>query len=499
MIVPFMFTLDEYSDEKPTAMWLMYKYLYFCYQNKMPIISMEYYFDNIITAQEKRHSSTLDIVLNRYNYKILDKKSYDKIIKSLITYKDVENIIKFYGNNDKAWESILKEKNKFIETIIESKIDEIEKKCNKKIDCLITWVWFPSLEKVAKKRNIKLLNLEISTIRKGLYREQLGYFCFENKYDSSTIEDKYQEFLKIKNKTILSRKEILSLFLEDEAIDFVNKLYIQPKYDIGIALGLKKDFFESTYSNYTYQDLIEFSKKIVPSNKISVRKHPAMPLNLSESGFVIDDSNSSAEWISKCKNIVCTISNIGYEAMLYNRGLISVSKNIATSFNETSSLEFIEEDVVGISKINFLTFYYYVPFDLMFDYNYIMWRLKNPSIEEIYNKNFNYLFLKYNIDINDFMELGVNRIDLILNTHDITKKKKESIKKFGYDYMDNQYLLLQQKYDYLESEHIEAVKINENNNNEIIKLNNYIHNLENSLSWRVTKPIRKFSSIIRKK
>lgn len=87
--------------------------------------------------------------------------------------------------------------------------------------------------------------------------------------------------------------------------------------------------------------------------------------------YSFDHSFESIEWITKCRNIVCQVLNIGYEAILFGRGLISTKANIITSFGNESNLIFNYAKYYDNIDLNFLTFAYYAPYDLMFDVDYI--------------------------------------------------------------------------------------------------------------------------------
>ena len=58
MIVPFLFTFDEYSKEKPTHQWVANKFLDFCFKNHFPVILQEKYTKLPSEYKEKNHNST---------------------------------------------------------------------------------------------------------------------------------------------------------------------------------------------------------------------------------------------------------------------------------------------------------------------------------------------------------------------------------------------------------------------------------------------------------
>ncbi len=73
------------------------------------------------------------------------------------------------------------------------------------------------------------------------------------------------------------------------------------------------------------------------------------------------------------------------------------------------------EGEINLDKISFLTFYCYTPYDLIFDLDYIRWRLTNPTINEVYDYNFTYIIKKRNINIEVLSNMkNINRLKYIL-------------------------------------------------------------------------------------
>ena len=212
LIVPFLFNLYEYSKDKPMLLWIFYKYVNFCLKYNMPIIAQEDFFKDPNIYIKNNHSATRT---NLMDYNVPKKEDFDRISKYIIT-NDILNIKKY--SSSQLHFILLKKRNKKFEKVITDVIDEIENKENKKISAISTWISFPSLEFICKSRNIKLINYELSSIRKGIFNETLGYFSFNNKYSSKQFKNNYSS-LKDVNLNMLSRSELLSLFLKT---DFYN-------------------------------------------------------------------------------------------------------------------------------------------------------------------------------------------------------------------------------------------------------------------------------------
>lgn len=495
MIVPFLFDLYENSKQYPNALWVFYKFITFSKKYNFPIIAQEKYFEDLNENIDKNHSAKKEISGQINDYEIPSKNLLKNNYKYCITYEEEELLLRKYKEKD-PWVEILTKNDNELENIIDRKIKMIIAEKGK-IDAIITWMWNPSLEKVCKKNKIKLIQYELSTIRKPQFNMSLGYFQFENKYKTTSIKSKYEEFKKY-NKLIFDREELLSMFLNTESLNNIFFLYKVPKYRLGYALGLDKDKLELAYSKFSTKEVFQKIKnKYMPSD-VLIRPHPMSRVDIEKTQFVIDNSSSSAEWISKCEKIICNISNIAYEAMLYGKDVININDALPTSFNDYSDLRYFDEKKIGLQKLNFLTFYCYCPYDLMFNKEYIEYRLSNPSVIDIYNYHLKYILKQKNIDYDKIIKMKqVKRLDYILKqVHNLNDNEIKKIKKYSVTYT----------VDKLEKTINEQKKEISKLNNELTKTNNELNvtteNLNavlNSTSWKLTKPMRKFMDRIRRR
>ncbi len=493
MIVPFLFTLDEYSKEYPTYQWVFYKFMDFCLKNKTNIIAQSKFFLDV----DPNHSAKSDQRQKVFDYSLPTKNDLEKNEKYSITTKEEEQIISDYDSVGDAWVDLLVKSNEKIECIIEEKINAIEKDNNKKVEAILTWVWLPTLEKIASKRNIKIIQLELSTIRRTNYNTTLGYFQFFNKYDSAKYTEKYYNEFKKQEKLLFNRKELLSLFLNKEALSMIKFLYSIPKYKIGYALGIKNDFFEQAYSKMTSDEVLKRLSNEFDRDDVLVREHPASKDKNISTKFTLDKSIYTPEWISKCETIICDISNVGYETILYGKNIISINDSLPTAFSKFSNLKYFEEEKIGIEKLNFLTFYWYTPYELMFDKKYIQFRMKNPSIIDIYNYNLDYILKQKNINKDKLKELSLkDREDYILKcVHNLSKEERNKIIEFSYrsvalDISEKERKIanLEEKINNLNESYS---KLEQNFDSVSKKFNSVL----NSKSWKITKPLRRLTSL----
>lgn len=474
MIVPFLFTFDEYSKEKPTHQWVANKFLDFCFKNHFPVILQEKYTKLPSEYKEKNHNSTSKKMQNDFGYEVLSNEEFKNIDIKKITKAEEKEILSISKSIDDVYKKILSEENKIFSKIIEKKIKEIEDSYQEKIEAIITWIWYPSLELVAKKHNIQVISYEINTFRPGKYRDTLGYFLKGCKYKNNEIlNGYYKNKERLRNKLLLSNKEIISLFIDDEHATFINECDKNPEYEVGIAFGLKKEYFALIYDEYDNNKILESIEKYTPRKKISIRSHPANQVDESNYHYSFDHSFESIEWITKCRNIVCQVSNIGYEAILFNRGLISTNDSMITSFGKKCNLEYNDAKYYDNIDLNFLTFIYYAPYDLMFDVDYIRYRLSERDITKVYEYNMNHILKKYGLNINKLKRMNLKeRFITILNTHNISDEEKQKIIRDAFEV--NRYNELDREKDKL-----------------ILSKEKTIDEIFNSRSWKILEKLRK--------
>ena len=192
MIVPIIYEKEVYTKEKPTYLWVFYKFVRFCLDSNNPIIATEEYFKEPSYYKKKRHSA-----VNVMDYYGISDEDIQNVKCYKITKEEEQKILnKYSGNLEDIWLSLLKKRNKELEKVLEKAISELETK-TEKVDAFIVWTWIPSIEYVAKKHNIKIINMEGSFIRQPFYNELLTYFQFQNKYSSEGLVDKYNELIRI--------------------------------------------------------------------------------------------------------------------------------------------------------------------------------------------------------------------------------------------------------------------------------------------------------------
>ena len=164
-------------------------------------------------------------------------------------------------------------------------------------------------------------------------------------------------------------------------------------------------------------------KENFQTNQVLTRVHPMQKEIRKElDAFPQDHSSSSLEWILKCRRVISIGSNVAFEAMLLGKTSYVLGENFPYHYGSVTELKQYEERVADLRYINYIIFGYYVPYSLMFDRDYIYWRLTNPSVTEIYQYHLDYVMKAFGLSKEFFDMAFPKRLQTILETHSLKKK-----------------------------------------------------------------------------
>ena len=403
LMIPLVFDLFDYFKEKPDLSWVFGTYTNYCVNNDMAIIAQEDYFKQEITPLEKDYRTPLD---DENKKKILNER------KNLFSKYSIKNEETLYINKGKKASFkdqvyFMSHINKRYLSVINSKLDSIEKDYGKNVNAIFTWYWNPSLEKISHDRNIRIIQQEISPIRnlenRENYRVTLSFFQFENKFNNKYCKNLYKNFLtspERKNLKTYSREELLSMLLFSDDLEIINNIKDLPQYELGTAPPFKNDFFFEVYSNEKLNKTFGKVSKLFKPEDVSIRCHPGLERNLGNPLWSVDKSNKAIYWVAQCKRVLTSVSNIAFDAMMFGKTVYLLSDKMPYSFMSYNSLNkknITKELIVDSLYLNFMIFAYFAPWNLMLDQEYLNWRMSNPSIIDIYKKNQDYILSSLDI------------------------------------------------------------------------------------------------------
>ena len=457
--VPICFGVDV-KDDFPIFFGCFYKFSYYCIKNNWPIIAQSEYFVKA-SLYEKKYPINLKSISSINEIPNIKKIEIDKIDKYVISDEETNRVLTNYKNKDEAWISLMNIRDDSLYRILDIQLQKITKKYDD-IYALIVWRHNETISLIAKKYGLKVIEMELSGVRKPSYNFGLSYFQYSNKYSTAELNERYERFIKeIKNKKIplLQRSKLIKLLVSKKEID---NMSTSEEYDFGVALGLRNDYDTKSTKSIINSEILKQILKIENGSNVLVRKHPAnynYKYEL-EDKFIIDKSVSSIQFLSKCRRIVSSVSNIGFESMLFGKTSYTLGEMPFKRFCY-NSLEYNDDYIISITDLNYLVFGYYVPYDLALEQEYVEFRSNNPSEYDIYMYHYNYIMSHHKIN-NSVKVNGVR--DKNIKQSEYIKSIKEEIKN-----LQDENKKLQMEND---------------------RINNELNAVYNSKSWKITKPLR---------
>lgn len=268
-------------------------------------------------------------------------------------------------------------------TFLTESISELEnelfslltKEIIQRVDAFVSICNCPSLEKVARALNKEVIHLEIGPLRAPMYRNT-AYLDFTGVNGNTEARARY-ESCQTEIDITCSMNDLHRYFLEAISLPLSSENQVA-----GIVLQVEDDSNIIAYShNFTNISLISYVRQQHTLENILVRAHPGSLFRLRDDIFSIDASANSLEFIQKCHSIYTINSSVGLEALLCEK---------KTNILGDCSYAFVAEEASGPNRVNAMAFYlfaYLVPFELIFNLEYLRFRLDHPAELDIVRKH----------------------------------------------------------------------------------------------------------------
>ena len=253
----------------------------------------------------------------------------------------------------------------------------------------LLWVNNKSVEDTFAKYNLPVIHNESGALRSPFFKDTI-YFDFKGVNGNTSFIDRFTEFKRIAYKfPIYTRKELLQIVSPNNYEYLINLSNKKPKYECGVALQVDVDTNVLVYNKGVHlQDVLNLAIKET-EGKVLVRNHPLSSMGFNSTISIgkvdLDTSTNSLEFISKCKEVGCLNSSVGFEALLLGR---KVKFYGDTPFKWITYMN--EED--QLLALNFAIFSYLVPSELVFNEKYYDYRIEIQGDEEkVYKSYENFL------------------------------------------------------------------------------------------------------------
>ena len=439
MIIPFVFTLDTVADGRQLT-WVFNKAVSFSKEYGWPVIAQKQYYDYYLEDASASGAEYFD-------YDVPQPVFLKKITSVVIPEKLEKNFIKKFPSQIDAYlHSVRYKWTDMTEFLVET-IHQLEIKYGEKVEAVMSIRYYKFLNDACEKCGISVLYYEWGPFRTPNYRNT-AHLDFCGLQGNSSIEENYSIFkkeLEDQEVPMLDSKGILSLFLNNDKLNYLWKQEEIPEYEVGIMAGYTTPGVSNSYNAMTLDEMVYQCRKVFQPNKIGIRLHPGDPLR-TQPAYGNVDSCGLLDFILKSKRIVCNGSNIAYEAALYNRPAYDLGWS-QFSFMVNTTLERLEDKIPDKQALNFVAFSALIPYELLNNVEYLRFRLKKPKLTEIYRFHFQYYLESYGADISLVKEKDFAKqlCELRLRENNISDISSEFQKYYSFSLENLKYMKLKNK------------------------------------------------------
>lgn len=281
-----------------------------------------------------------------------------------------------------------------------------------KIEGIITICNCPSLEAVAESLSIPVIHIEVGPLRMPTYLST-GYLDFTGVNGHTEAEKRYFDVEGLCQVDI-SVGELHRYFLRNP---YVNSQAADA--DVGIVLQVEDDSNLIAYGNgFDNLTLLSYARMQFPQSHFLVRAHPGSQFQIKTGEYDIDHSAMSLDFVHRCRHILTINSSVGLEGLL---------TSTPTTVLGDSSYKYVTQTSDEQEKTNRLAFYlfsYLVPFELLFDIEYLRFRLSQPDEKAILERHIEY----YSTEKEGLLKMqGMTLGELVSTLVKLENKKNDEI------------------------------------------------------------------------
>lgn len=243
---------------------------------------------------------------------------------------------------------------------------------------VITWLNNASLRSAASSLDCPLVFNELGPLRKPYYRPT-AYWDRHGVNGETEVSDRWQ----LEKRDFISWKT--TAYPQGGALHALRALIADPmshstmkasvvRAEVGVALQVETDSNALAYGGgWTNLALVDYVKRSEMADKSLLRLHPGGSAIYPGR---IDLSPSPLEFLANINEVWTVNSSLGIEALFWGKK--------ARIFGDSPIKPIIQ--MPSDERESFLEWFilcYLVPFDLIFNFDYYVWRLAKPSVEEI--------------------------------------------------------------------------------------------------------------------
>jgi len=361
-------------------------------RNRWPMISHERYFNNLeymesigITKGALEHGCSV------FQCDIPLQQDLDLVPQYKIPYLFEQEMVRQFSSRFDTWIYIMQNNYEPLYNLLDSMLEDIAHRFKEPIEGIVAYFAPESLKRVAAKREISLFFNEGGLMRPPAYHTLLMYMGRDYmQANTANAEKRYKQFLQERGTSpkvpILSRKEIVMLFLSEEYQNDIDLIDSSPEYEIGLLHQAFYSMFAVQHTHMTNQELSLNANKLYEPSQIITRGNPNHGMQT--------DGSTSFHFICKCRRIVGVSGNMLLEAMLIGRIPCAYTK-FQFSFMCNEGMSDPNMQPVPLEFVNFLVFCNYIPIEWMADEGHLRFLASNPPEYEMHRKLFTYFVSRH--------------------------------------------------------------------------------------------------------
>ena len=385
MIIPVVFSLTPVLDNIVLG-WVFYKSIDIVKSYGWPVFAQKQYYD--INVEQKKQELFSESSCRCFDYEAYQPEDKQRIIPEIFPQKIIdEYIARFPSQTDAYYASMLSAWPEMTDFMVE-RVKADEARLGEKTEAFLCHSDAPFIREAADKLGIKIIHFELGPFRWNTYRNT-AYLDFVGTVCDGEMSARYQVFQAIAHEVpILTRREILAVFLNDENLHYASDEDPEPEFSGGLVLPFTVALGPLIRNQISALEMLTRVRSVLGNDSLQVRYHPGDFLNARIPG-VQERSGSLIDFVQSSRRLFTDSSNVDYEAMLFNRPVYD--------FGDSQYGLFANHDMTGLPDriaseefLSFIAFGYLVPFEMLKSINYLRWRLSNPGEAEIYRYHLAY-------------------------------------------------------------------------------------------------------------
>lgn len=241
------------------------------------------------------------------------------------------------------------------------------------LEAILTWCNCPSLTAVAEAKGIPVIHLELGPLRWPDYRST-AYLDFTGVNGNTEAAARYAgSGFAARHFPVPRLRSFFALGSPPHPPT--------AEFDLGIALQVEDDSNLIAFgAGFDNQSLLVHAQLNYPAQRRLVRTHPGSLFAVKPGAYAVDASPNSIEFILRCSHLLTINSSVGLEALLLDVPV--------TVLGDCSYRHIAESDArERASRLAHYLFAYLVPMDLIYQADYLRFRLSNPTEDQIVRRH----------------------------------------------------------------------------------------------------------------